>query len=109
LLERRRRPFARAWAELRTLPADADRARWRDACRRLHRALDRAAGEVLFERGVQRFVSVRPAFAPLRDDLHRFLQMSRREFFFDGAARDAADAAWLIDLARRCRDAERDS
>lgn len=107
-LDRRRRPFAQAFAELRRLPSDADTARWRDACRRLHRALDRSAGEVVFEHGLQRFVGARPAFAPLRDDLQRFLQLSRREFF-TGAARDATDAAWLVELSRRCRDAERDA
>lgn len=106
MIDRRRLPFAHAFAELRRLPPDADTARWRAACRRLHRALDRSAGEVVFERGLQRFVGARPAFAPLHDDLKRFLQLSRREFFA-GAARDAADAPWLIELSRRCRDAER--
>ena len=106
VLDRRRLPFAQAFAELRRLPPDADTARWRDACRRLHRALDRSAGEVVFERGLQRFVGARPAFVPLHDDLKRFLQLSRREFFA-GAARDAADAGWLLELSRRCRDAER--
>jgi mxaA protein len=104
--DRRRLPFAQAFAELRRLPSDADTARWRDACKRLHRALDRSAGEVVFEHGLQRFVAARPAFAPLCDDLSRFLRLSRREFFA-GATRDAADTSWLVELSRRCRDAER--
>ena len=47
-----------------------------------------------------------PAFAAVRDELARFLQMSRAEFFGD-AARQKDDGAWLRALCRRCRDAER--
>lgn len=101
----RNRPFGRAWRQLRHLPPDAPGARWRDACRQMHDALNRCAGEVVFEHGLQRFVEARPAFAPLRDDLARFLQRSRAEFF-GAPARERGDAAWLVDLCRRCRDAE---
>jgi len=66
----------------------------------------RIAGEVLFERGLDAFVARRPAFAALRDDLERFLRLTRAEFF-GGAARGAGDAKWLVALCRRCRDAER--
>lgn len=102
----RAQPFGRAWRQLRRLgpaPAPAD---WLAACRTLHEALNRSAGEVLFERGVPAFVAARPAFAGLQDELLRFLQLSRASFF-GGAAPAAGDAAWLVGLARRCRDAER--
>ena len=102
----RRRPFARAWRALRTLPADAPGATWRSACREVHAALDATAGAVLFERDVVALVARRPAFAPLADDVRRFLLLSRREFFA-GDARDAGDAAWLVAFCRDCRDAER--
>jgi mxaA protein len=105
-LDQRRRPFAMAYAALRRMPPDSDTAQWRAACKQLHRALDRTAGEVVFERGLAQFVATRRAFAPLEDDLSRFLQVSRREFFAE-AARDAASASWLVELSRRCRDAER--
>lgn len=102
---RRHRPFGRAWAGLRRLAAEADDAQWRAACRALHAALDASAGEVVFEHTLARFVAARPAFAPLHDELRRFLQLSQREFFA-AAPRERDDARWLVGLARRCRDAE---
>lgn len=103
---RRRRPFGQAWRALRGLGPEPATAEWRAACRRLHAALDQAAGEVLFEGGVARFVAAQPRFAALAGEISRFLVLSRREFF-GGATREAGDAAWLQGLARRLRDAER--
>jgi mxaA protein len=102
----RNRPFGRAWRQLRGLPAQPDDARWRQACVTLHEALNRSAGEVLFERGLDDFVQRHAGFAPLRDDLQRFLRTTSAQFF-GGAQRDAEDGRWLVTLARRCRDAER--
>lgn len=104
--DRRRRPFTRAWRRVRALPAAPAQAPWRDACRQVHAALDETAGAVLFERDVRAFGERHPAFAGLRDDIRRFLQLSRREFFADGA-HEVGDAAWLVGFCRRCRDAER--
>ena len=101
-----RQPFRMAWRALRDLPAQPDAPAWRGACRQLHEALNRSAGEVVFEQGLDRFVAARPAFASLRDDLARFLQLSRQTFFAD-AAQTPGDAQWLLALARRCREAER--
>lgn len=102
---RRHRPFGRAWGALRRLAPDADDAQWRSACKRLHAALDAAAGEVVFERTLPGFVAARPAFGALHDDLRRFLSLSQREFFA-GGPREPGDALWLVGLAQRCRDAE---
>lgn len=102
----RRRPFGQAWRQLRRLPDHPPQDQWRAACRRLHEALNRCAGEVVFEHGLERFVAAQPSFAGLRDELARFLRLTRREFF-DDAARSPPDAAWLVELCRRCRDAER--
>lgn len=102
----RNRPFGLAWRALRHLPPGASDAQWRDACRHLHEALNRSAGEVVFEPGVERFVARHPAFAGLAEDLRRFLRLSREEFFGRGG-RGADDARWLVALGRRCRDAER--
>ncbi len=102
----RKRPFGVAWRRLRGLAANPADAPWREACVQLHEALNRTAGEVLFERGLDAFVARQPAFAGLRDDIARFLQLSRAEFF-GGAARQKDDGAWLRALCRRCRDAER--
>ena len=97
-----RRPFALAWRQL----SHAQAPPWREACQRLHAAFNQSAGEVLFEHGVDRFTATHTAFAPLQQDIVRFLRLSQREFF-EGAAHDADDAAWLTAFCKRCRDAER--
>ena len=102
----RNRPFGRAWRALRGLPAQPDDARWRQACVTLHEALNRSAGQVLFERDLDAFVQRQAAFAPLRDDLQRFLRTTSAQFF-GSAPREGDDGRWLVSLARRCRDAER--
>ena len=56
--------------------------------------------------GTAAFLQRQPGFAPLREDLQRFLRMSSEQFF-GGAAREADDGRWLLALARKCRDAER--
>ncbi|WP_157615245.1 hypothetical protein [Rhizobacter sp. Root404] len=102
---RRRRPFGRAWAALRALPAQPDAGQRRAAFERLHAALNETAGEVLFEPGLDDFVARRPRFAALREDLAHFFARSRAEFFGGGGG--AGDARWLVELCRRCRDVER--
>jgi mxaA protein len=96
----RRRPFALAWRQLHRSP------QWREACRHVHAALNQSAGEVLFENGVDRFAARDARFAPLKQDIVRFLRLSQREFF-EGAAHEADDAVWLAGFCKRCRDAER--
>jgi len=103
---RRQRPFARAWRSMRRLPPGDDAAAWRAACEQLHAAFNEAGGEVLFEHGIDRFATRRPAFQALRDDMRRFLRLSRRGFFAEGVC-EPGELAWLIGLGRRCRDAER--
>ncbi len=102
----RNRPFAVAWRRLRRLPAQPEAAQWQAACVALHEALNRSAGEVLYERGLDDFLRRRPAFASLRDELQRFLRTSRAQFF-GGAPREPDDGRWLRALCQRCRDAER--
>jgi mxaA protein len=102
----RRRPFGQAWRMLRRLPPQPSGAEWRAACRQLHDALNRAAGEVVFESGLDRFVRAAPRYASLQAELARFLGLSNREFF-GGGAFESGHAVWLVDLARRLRDAER--
>jgi mxaA protein len=104
---RRNRPFARALRALRRLPKRVPQAQWREACQVMHDALNRSAGRALFERDLEAFIRAHPAFAPLRGDVARFLQASRREFFDAQAAGAEHDAGWLVDLARRCHEAER--
>ena len=105
---RAHRPFTLAWRALRGLTLDSPEPQWREAIQRLHVALNRTAGEAVFEPGIDRFVAAQPRFGHLRDDLITFFQQSRRAFF-EQDARARADRAWLIDFCRRCRDAERGS
>ena len=102
----RHRPFARAWQELRGLSARSSLDEVRAAIRRLHEALNRTAGQVLFEHGVDRFVAAQPRFAPLQGELAIFFRRSR-EAFFAHDAEASADAAWLVEFCRRCRNVER--
>jgi mxaA protein len=101
-----RRPFGQVWRQLRRLPDAPASPAWRDACRQVHQALNRSAGEVVFETGLQRFVDRQPRFRGLRDDIAWFLARSRREFFA-ASAQEPGDAQALRELCRRLRDAER--
>ncbi len=100
------RPFKPVWRALRALRIDGAESQWRQASQQLHEALNRTAGEVVFEQGIDRFVGADARFEPLRDDLLRFFQLSRRAFF-DEDTLSASERAWLIEFSRRCRDAER--
>jgi mxaA protein len=104
----RRRPFALAWQQLRHLPNQPSESTWRQACKQLHQALNHSAGEVVFAQGLQAFTNKQPAFAHEATALQRFLQLSQQSFFApDGPAE--RDGAWLRELCRRCRNAERGS
>lgn len=112
--DRRRRPFGLAWqqlkSELKRGHGTRDREAFRAACQRLHDALNRSAGEVLFEPGLDRFIAAHPAYAAARGTLATFFERSRRAFF-DGDA-GAPDAAWFDELgglSRQLRDIERGS
>lgn len=102
----RSRPFGVAWRQLRRLPAQPAVSQWREALQQMHAALNRSAGEVVFEAGLARLVEQQPAFAPVQADLLRFLEISRQEFFGSAPHLDA-DVTWLVDLCRRCHAAER--
>jgi mxaA protein len=102
----RQRPFGRALRQLRSCPAQANDAQWQAACRTLHTALNRAAGQVVLGPGLDAFVQAHPAYAKQQADLARFLALSNRSFFGDGR-REPGDMAWLLGLCRRCFDAER--
>ena len=113
---RTHRPFTTAWRAIGGLRPDSTEPQWRAAFRQLHDALNRTAGEAVFEHGIERFVGAHPRFQPLRDDLARFFQQSNRTFFAAGRSNpgeaDQSDSAgddrtWLVAFSRRCRDVER--
>lgn len=103
---RRRRPFAVAWRVLRRLPASPDPEQGRHAMTELHAALNRCAGQVLFESGVASFVRREPRYAPVAPEISEFFRRSRELFFRAGDAAPV-DGDWLRALSRRLRDAER--
>jgi len=103
-------PFTRALRDLRKLsrkPADAEI--YQAAVKLLHRALDDTAGFRLFAGELETFLTDRPAFAELREELHRFFALSRRVFFTVPDAPVPADypLTRLETLCRRCAAAER--
>ena len=106
---RSRRPFGQAWRALQALPANVEPepATQRAAWTRVHDALNRTAGEVVFASGVDRLIAAQPQFAGLRTELLQFFERSRRVFFDDGRDHEADESGWLLAFCRRCRDAER--
>lgn len=102
----RHRPFAQAWQALRRGGAAGPHAR-HHAYRLLHRALDRTAGEVVFEQGLAAFLARHPRFAPLGSELGEFFARSRAEFFGAPVHEGEEAVRWLRTLCRRCRDLER--
>jgi mxaA protein len=117
---RRHRPFGaaeRALQALQAAPSADSEASRRAAFERLHAALNRTAGEVLFEPGLARFIERHPRYAELRVEFAGFFARSRRAFFAVPATTATAtpaatardDLRWLADFARRCRDIERGS
>lgn len=107
-LARGRGPFARAYGRVRKLARRNDPGAVQDALRRMHRALDESAGRAVFKGELQSFLERRPRFAPLAPDLERFFDLSRSEFFGEGAEQPRS-LSWLEDLCRRCRNVERGS
>lgn len=106
ILSRPRRPFARAYRDLRRLARNgSDQHRERTALQRLHRAFDETAGRAVFKAHLERFFEEHPHFSSLRDEAETFYAVSRSQFFGIGGERPAMDR--LTALARRCRDLER--
>lgn len=103
---RRQRPFTQAWVALRALPAPAGPGSARPSFELMHRAVNQAAGQVLFEPGLESFLRAQPRYAPLRDDFLRFFRRSREVFFGDAPA-GADEQGWILGFCKRCRDLER--
>ena len=98
-------PFARAMRDLRKLHADD--ASLQAGVTRVHQAINASAGGSVFT--ADEFITRRPGFAPIRDEVERFFQLSRTVFFDPKAQVDLPQAplAWLRQFCRRCRDHER--
>ncbi len=82
---RRSLPFSRAQRDIARLPADSAE-RWR----RLHRALDDTAGQVVRQHDIPALLARAPWLLPLEADLRRFFSASQARFFADDAGDDVA-------------------
>lgn len=77
---RRRLPFSRAERDIARLDAGSS-----EAWRRLHRALDDTAGQVVRDHNLPLLLARAPWLAPLEADLRRFFEASQTRFFADRA------------------------
>jgi hypothetical protein len=104
-LPRMGRPFARAYRDLKKLPATAEGLS--QGVMRLHQAFNATAGGSVFD--TASFVSSKPAFTPATSDIDRFFNLSRTVFFEPGTPHDidGDTMTWLRQFCRRCRDCER--
>jgi mxaA protein len=110
LLARRKRPFARAFRDLRRLERNPFSERlYLDALRRVHRAFNQTAGLTLFAENLELFFVHHPEFAPLRSPIEGLFRQSRQAFFQprQGLAADADSLQALVQLCRHCRALER--
>ncbi|EHR71124.1 hypothetical protein BurJ1DRAFT_2285 [Burkholderiales bacterium JOSHI_001] len=98
---RRHAPFRDAWRDLRRLSSDQAAP---EACQRLHRAFDQAAGGALFGPGLADWLAQRPGLAPLAPQIEGFFAGTQRGFFEAGAA--LPPAAEVLALCRRLAQAE---
>lgn len=97
-------PFARAYRDLKKLPATAEGLSL--AIARLHQAFNATTGGSVFDSTA--FLDQKPGFAPVGTEIERFFGLSRTVFFEPGAAHDIDDPqAWLRQFCRKCRDCER--
>jgi mxaA protein len=102
---RRAGPFARALRALRRLPRrEEDVAARNDALRRLHEALDEAAGRTLALDNVEALFLAHPWLAPARASVEALLAQSRASFF---AEAPPPPRAHLVSLAAQLADLER--
>jgi mxaA protein len=102
---RRAGPFARALRALRRLPRrEEDVAARNHALRRLHQALDEAAGRTLAMDNVEALFLAHPVLAPARASVEALLAQSRASFF---AEAPPPPRAHLISVAAQLADLER--
>ena len=78
---RRQRPLARAWRDIRRLPAAPDERTLGAAMRRLHSALNEDAGRVLLAADVPAWLNQRPQYQAHAAALQDFHQRSSQHFF----------------------------
>lgn len=91
----RRLPFSRAQREMRQLEAGSSAA-WR----RLHRALDETAGQVVRGHSLAALLLRAPWLVPMEAELRHFFDASQARFFAEHSGDDADPAALCARAAR---------
>ena len=102
-------PFARAYRRIGKLRRHPDEHSLQAAVSQVHEALNRTAGQSVFNDTLDAFLAKKPAFVPIRDELVKFFGLSRQVFFEPQATHEAGSEplAWLQKFCRHCRDCER--
>lgn len=102
-------PFARAYRQVSKLRRHRDEHSLQTAVSQVHEALNRTAGQSVFNDTLDAFLARKPAFVPIREELVKFFGLSRQVFFEPQAAHEAGSEplAWLQKFCRHCRDCER--
>lgn len=98
-------PFAKAYRELRKLPADDEGLK--KAVVRVHEALNKTAGSTVFN--ATGLLESKPGFLPVTAGLDQFFKLSRHVFFEPTAPHglDQTPMAWLRQFCLACRNCER--
>lgn len=98
-------PFAKAYRDLRKVPATEDGLK--QAVARVHEALNKTAGSSVFN--AMGFLESKPGFLPVTAGLDQFFKLSRHVFFEPTAPHglDQPPLTWLRQFCLACRNCER--
>ena len=100
-------PFAKAYRDIRKMPDSA--AGLQQAVSRIHESLNKTAGSSLFGNNIERFIQDKPAFTPLKPEIQKFFDLSRKVFFEPESTQNLNEHSkvWLMKFCRQLRDCER--
>lgn len=100
-------PFAKAYRDIRKMPDSA--AGLQQAVSRIHESLNKTAGNSLFGNNIERFIQDKPAFIPLKPEIQKFFDLSRKVFFEPESTQNLNEHSkvWLMKFCRQLRDCER--
>ena len=100
-------PFAKALRDIRKFPDNPQGLQ--QVVSRLHLALNKTAQHTVFKSNIDEFITKKPGFSAVKNDLVTFFEVSRHAFFESTPNPDshAQNIAWLKAFSRRCRDCER--
>ena len=106
-LTRQSRPFTRTFRQISHLAKQKEPNTFPRSIELIHRALNETAGKSLFVDNVDQFLAAKPLPPNLVSMTREFFQVSRKEFFADGATTNRISIDWMLELCRAWRDIER--